>query len=211
MKNSIKLLAIDPSLTQSGWALFSLDSQSVLSYGVLAGMPASMPLTVRLEDLQKRIKEVFLRFNIGSSDYLICEGPAPISLNPASSIKVEQVRGIFETLGREKGVFVLNRVNPRTLQHELFGISGKQLPRAEVKAIARKTCCSYYPELFRESPKIEQDAVDAILIGTLAKARLLQHLKLGMSLDSLFEKQGSARRKSHGRGMRWSENALQRR
>lgn len=208
MNKSTKLLAIDPSLTQSGWAIFSLASQKILDFGVIKSVGTSSPLINRLVDLQEKILALLEKHFLCAEDFLICEGPAPITLNPSSSIKVEQVRGIFETLARDRGVKVLNRLNPRTVQNELLGIKGKQLPRKEVKSVARSVFSSFYPELVKANPKIEQDSVDAILIGTLAQARIVQNIKLGIPVEKIFEQIPYSGRKQFGRNMRWPESVV---
>ncbi len=207
-----RLLAIDPSLTQSGWAAFKIDSSDVESWGVIPSLSTSNPLNVRLLDLQEKISCLMSDFEMGVDDFLVCEGPAPITLNPSSSIKVEQVRGIFETIARQRGVKVLSRLNPRTVQHELLGMRGKQLPRAEVKRIARAVLNNIFPRINKNHSNIEQDAVDAILIGVLAHGRILRSIKSGIDPVLSFEKNSISRnsgRRSSGRGLNWPSNTFQ--
>lgn len=213
MSVSSRVIAIDPSLTQSGWAIFEAGKKNVHSWGVIKSLPANKPLSMRLKDIQTKISQLFINLEINKLDYLVCEGPAPISLNPASSIKVEQVRGIFEAVGRERGVTVLGRLNPRTIQSELLGISGKQIPRKEVKKIARAVLIQIFPKFANSGIKLEQDAVDAILIGILAEARISHSLKAGVDPVLSFEVVRSARslQNSRGRGLNWKELPLVRR
>jgi Holliday junction resolvasome RuvABC endonuclease subunit len=200
-----KILAVDPSLTQTGWALFEVGNTTVKSYGVIKGGSPKTPLTSRLANIQDCVSKLFMELSLNTNDYLVCEGPAPISLNPSSSIKVEQVRGIFETLGRVNGLNVLGRLNPRTVQSELLGVRGKQIPRKEVKILARSVVSKIFPDLFKEYNLIEQDIVDAMLIGILAQARISYALKSKQDPKISFEFVGLKNNfgRSGGRGLRW--------
>jgi hypothetical protein len=131
----------------------------------------------------------------------VCEGPAPVSLNPSSSIKVEQVRSMFETLARAFNILVPGRLNPRTVQSELLSLRGKQLPRNEVKQIAR----TVVNQLFKfEDKNISQDVIDAILIGVLARNKIIHSNKTGHTIFNLFEGGRGSTRNKNGRGLRWS-------
>lgn len=203
-----RLLGIDPSLTQSGWALFSLESEDPLEWGVLKPEEKTAPLSERLLSLHRSVEELFNHFKINHTDYLVCEGPAPVSLNPSSSIKVEQVRGIFEGIARTRGAIVPGRLNPRTLQSELLGLRGKQAPRDEVKRIARAVLAQMFSKrvsIGLDIATISQDAVDAILIGVLARSKIQYGLLSGAILSSLFEGGGS---RNSGRRLRWTEKNL---
>lgn len=124
------------------------------------------------------------RLQLGQGDYLICEGPAPLVKNPQSAIKVEGVRGIFETLARGFGVSVPGRVSPRTVQSELMGLRGKQLKRELVKESARTTVARLFGDLRAvkmiapdgaspgDKSRAAQDIVDALLIGAYAVKRI---------------------------------------
>jgi len=203
-----RLLGIDPSLTQSGWALFSLESDEPLEWGVLKPAEKTAPLSDRLLSLHRSVEDLFNQYKINSSDYLVCEGPAPVSLNPSSTIKVEQVRGIFEGIARTRGAIVPGRLNPRTLQSELLGLRGKQAPRDEVKRIARAVLAQMFSKrasMGIDITTISQDAVDAILIGVLARSKIQYGLLSGAVLPSLFEGGGS---RNSGRRLRWTEKNL---
>ena len=178
------LLAVDPSLTCSGWALFGLRSCQPEAVGFIRGLGASIPMSARMEKYQLDVAGLFERLRLGQGDYLICEGPAPLVKNPQSAIKVEGVRGMFETLARGFGLNVPGRVNPRTIQSELMGLRGKQLKREIVKESARITVSRLYGDLQRirmivpdgvspgEKTRAIQDIVDALLIGTYAVKRI---------------------------------------
>jgi len=199
----IKLIAIDPSLTQSGWSLFSLEKESPLAYGVIRPEPEKGFLGTRLLSLQNQIKLLFLEQELNSGDILVCEGPAPITLNPSSSIKVEQVRGIFEAIGRDMGLHVPGRVNPRTVQTELLGFQGKQRKREEVKEVARRVVKSLIG-VCPDKENMEQDVVDSILIGLISLSRVKRAQISGMDLVEIFSEKGmSAGRNGGGRGLRW--------
>lgn len=203
MINLKRVIAIDPSLTQSGWAVFDVHRQNATAWGVISSMPASIPLVDRLNDLQSKISKLFSDMGLSSNDFLVCEGPAPISLNPSSSIKVEQVRGIFETLARCNGVKVLSRLNPRTVQNEILGLKGKQLPRQEVKQVARQVLLQLYADRKSEFMNLQQDVIDALLIGTLAQSRISQSLKLGIDPVVFFSQSNISKGKKRGRGLSW--------
>ncbi|MFN8389750.1 MAG: hypothetical protein U0136_05620 [Bdellovibrionota bacterium] len=216
------LLAVDPSLTASGWVLFSLDDALPKAAGVISPPGSEQLLVQRFNFLQLAVTEVLRKLNLGTGDLLVCEGPAPLVRNPQSALKVEGVRGVFETVARSMGVQVPGRVNPRTVQSEILGMRGKQLARVTVKDWARRSAMQLYGSQLERIlasggngqgvRKIPQDIIDAALIGALAVARVQLALKSGASIDDVFAAQGSRRRswgsrKSSG----WTEAEVRKR
>jgi len=194
-----KLLAIDPSLTCSGWALFEIDSGCPVLFDIIRPPGTKLPLSDRYNWLQGEVAALLSRLELGERDYLCCEGPAPLVKNPESALRVERVRGVFEAVGRMRSVTVVSRLNPRTVQTELLGLHGKQLKREVVKEMARGVVQRLFAaELAKdpEAPKLSQDVVDALLIGALAVSRVQLHQKSGIALDLLFQP------KRNGRGGR---------
>jgi len=115
------VMAVDPSLTCSGWAIFDISSNSLQAVGKIKSLSASgHSLPERYEDLQRQVSQLFLHFNLGNSDVVICESETTM-IDPKAAFKVERVRGIFETLGRERGCIVPGRISPRTVQFEVGG------------------------------------------------------------------------------------------
>ena len=196
------LLAVDPSLTCSGWAFFSVSTGEIKAVGKIRGGAASIPLATRLSSLHIQIEQLIRHLNLNSQDALVCEAPTTMR-DPLNAIKVEQVRGIFEGIARSSGVAVPGRVNPRSVQHEVIGLRGKQAPRAEVKSAAVRVAHLLYAEKFlmlgisREEKDLNkhQDVVDAVLIGHLALQRLRAAEQSGLSREQLFATapQGSRR------------------
>jgi len=188
------LLAVDPSLTASGWALFEIKSSRLLAVGLINPPGADELLATRLRVLQQSVMTLIEKFGLGTKDFLVCEGPAPLVRNPQSALKVEGVRGIFETIARSQGILVPGRVNPRTVQSEILGMRGKQLARKAVKEWSRHTAYRLYEKPLRvlfESetdtlPKISQDIIDALLIGTLAMSRIQTCLRTSSSVELAF-------------------------
>lgn len=204
-KNKTRLLAIDPSLRQSGWALFYLEEDRPLAWGTIVAEQLKDPLPSRLDSIHSRVESLFVDLDLSPDDYLVCEGPAPVTLNPSGTIKVEQVRSMFETIARTNRLIVPGRLNPRTVQTELLGLRGRQLPRAEVKKIAE----SVVYQLFPMKEKIQsQDAIDAILIGVLARNKILHAHRTGAYAGSMFEGGAGKRVYRSGRGMRWSASSF---
>jgi hypothetical protein len=111
-------------------------------------------------------------------------------IDPKAAFKVERVRGIFETLGRQHGCSVPGRISPRTVQFEVMGLRGKQLQRSVVKQSALQTVQTLYADSLKafglSVVKSHQDIIDAILIGHLATSRLKNALKTGVSIESCF-------------------------
>ena len=210
------LLAIDPSLRSTGWVLFAADSGEPGCGGIIVPPGSKIPLAHRLDFLQEQVEALLARLELGPGDILICEGPAPLVHNPISALKVERVRGIFESVARMRGVSVPGRVNPRTVQTELLGMRGKQLAREEVKAWARETAARLYGERLEKlnlnpdgTPSVKpisQDIVDALLIGTLAISRIKICLQTGSELSTAFLPRGrsSSWGQKSGRGG-WTE------
>lgn len=205
--DSSRLLAIDPSLTASGWALYSLKGCRLLAAGVLRPPGPGIFLADRLALLQSSVEELLSHYKLGARDLLITEGPAPLVLNPQSSLKVERVRSIFEAVARSRSVNVPGRVNPRSVQTELMGMRGKQLDRVTVKSWARDTAQRLFgTEIFqaaeaanRELPesccdrkgavvrRLPQDIVDAALVGYYAVARIKLVHSLGLEIGCAFQ------------------------
>lgn len=184
---SSRLVSVDPSLTCSGWALFRLPVGELLAVGKMRSKPPPLPLPLRLKDLQEQVRFLFEQLNLGASDYLICEAPTTMR-DPRAALKVEQVRGIFESLARERLMQVPGRINPRTVQYEVMGLRGRQLTRGIVKEtavqIAHRTFSRQLSNIGFDPSLINlrrhQDIVDALLIGSLGVTRVLgsHHAKL---------------------------------
>lgn len=197
------LMAVDPSLTCSGWALLSIPEGEVLAVGKIKAAPPSVPMATRLERLQGAIKKVLSNLSLGELDVLVCEAPTTMK-DPHNAIKVEQVRGLFESTGRSRGVSVPGRVNPRSVQYEVMGLKGKQVARLEVKAAAVRTVQYLYaPALQRlgiEASdavlKKHQDIVDAMLIGRFAVLRIQGALDSRQPLEQVFDTQVKQQRSS---------------
>ncbi len=197
------LMAVDPSLTCSGWALLSIGEGEVLAVGKIKSAPPSIPLATRLERLQVAIKKVVADLTLGSLDVLVCEAPTTMK-DPHNAIKVEQVRGLFESTGRSCGVVVPGRVNSRSVQYEVMGLTGMQVTRLEVKAAAVRTAQYLYAPALRrlglgttgDELKRHQDIVDAMLIGRFAVLRIQGALDAQQPLETVFDTQSKQQRSS---------------
>ena len=211
LTDSARLLAIDPSLTASGWALYSIKGCRLIAAGVLKPPGPGIFLADRLSLLQTSVQELLEHYKFGPRDLLVTEGPAPLVLNPQSAMKVERVRSIFEAVARMRSVQVPGRVNPRSIQTELMGMRGKQLDRATVKTWARDTAQRLFgTEIFHAVEaanrefgetgeglfksrantlvrRLPQDIVDASLIGYYAVARLKLAAQLGLEISCAFQ------------------------
>lgn len=187
-----KLLSIDPSLTCTGWALFDIKSNEILSIGKIKSKKEGI-LSDRLLDFQNKAILLFNSLNLLENDILLCE-EATTMIDPRATIIVEQVRCIFEVLARERGVVVPGRINPRTVQYEIMGLKGSQIDRDSVKAIARETVKSLYLKVLTSmgfskekiDSKNNQDIIDAILIGTLGLTRIHSATTAQCEIASLF-------------------------
>jgi len=222
------LLAIDPSLTASGWVLFDFDNSIPLASGVLSPPGPKLSLAKRLDQLQQSVEDLLLELKVHGGDILICEGPAPLVLNPQSSLKVERVRSIFESVARSMNLTVPGRINPRTVQSELLGMRGPQLPRPVVKDCARKIAMQLYGDQLtslwskrRGAPKkkgterkqkIPQDIIDAVLIGALAITKIKLCIISGNDISDAFLPRNKNARHNTRRNAapRWTEEDLKR-
>ncbi len=221
------LLAVDPSLTASGWALFSLTTGLPLIWGVIRSDSPRVSLAQRMAKFQAEVEQLFDEQRVDNRDAVVCEGPAPLVLNPQSALKVEGIRGIFETVARSRGAVVPGRLNPRTVQSELLGMKGSQLPRQQVKEIARQTAEQLFGEnlralgenatigrasavnvvKFSSKTHLSQDIVDALLIGAVAISRLRFAASSGLPLEEAFAPRSRSRGFVGGgrRGTGWTE------
>ncbi len=198
----MRLMAIDPSLTCSGWALFNVEEGILRGVGKITSLPPSRGLPERLVALQQDVHQLLNGLNFGPNDYLVCEAPTTMR-DPKAVVKVEQVRGIFESLARLKGAQVPGRVNPRTVQHHMFGMRGAQVSRDQVKEHAIEAVRILYAdrlEVLNFSTDLShlrrhQDIVDAILIGHLAQSWIKSALMSGSPEWSFFE-EGMKRKRS---------------
>ena len=189
-----RLLAVDPSLTCSGWALFLIEGERLAAVGKIRALPPGIPMARRLKDLQAKVSQCLEELCLGEGDFLVCEAPTTMR-DPRAALLVEQVRGVFETLGRARAVEVPGRVNPRTVHREVMGLKGPQLPRLAVKGIAQHMVDALYrSDLKKMGFPIEggalakhQDVFDAILLGNVALTRLRSARGAGMDADEVFD------------------------
>ena len=189
-----RLLAIDPSLTCSGWAFFRVADSQLLAVGKIKSLPPSQPLANRLLRLQAHVEQLYSDLAATTTDYLVCEA-ATTMRDPNATLKVEQVRGIFEVVARQHGLSVPGRINPRSVQFELLGLVGHQQGRAAVKDAALNFAHRLYAASLQSlglptdlgQLKRNQDIVDAILIGHLATSRLRTAFSAGMRVEEYFE------------------------
>ena len=214
------LFAVDPSLTASGWAAFSLESAKPFAVGVLKPPGPSVSLERRIRVLQDSVEQLFEDLSLEKGDFLVCEGPAPLLHNAMSVMKMERVRGVFETVARSRGVCVPGRLNPRTVQTELLGLKGKQLTRSEVKQSAREVVEKLFAAEFakmefvgsskpKKNSRLQQDIVDALLIGALAVSRTQFSVRSGIEVEEVFAPRAkSLSPRSPSRAARWSESDL---
>lgn len=203
-----RLIAIDPSLTCTGWALFSLADGVLRGVGNIKALPPATPMAERLERLQARVAELFDNLAIGSRDILVCESQTSM-IDPKAAIKVEQVRGIFEVLARQREALVPGRMNPRSVQRELLNFRGVQQKRYDVKMAAAKVVkglCEKELKSLGFEPSIKnlikhQDIADAILVGRLSVSRV-QGAKLAKAkvADMFVEKTANKDRRYKGWG-----------
>ncbi|MDC0357715.1 hypothetical protein OAO01_02790 [Oligoflexia bacterium] len=195
-----RLLAVDPSLTCTGWALFSVQTEELLAVGKIRSMAARYALASRLEDLQRKIAQVLEELNLSYNDVLVCESQTTMR-DPRAAFLVEQVRGIFETLARARSVTVPGRINPRSVQYEVMGLKGKQVSRTMVKDTALTIVQTVYGEALQqmgfdfESAKLgkQQDIVDAILVGALGLTKISSATSAQVALAEVFEEKRSKR------------------
>lgn len=187
------LLAVDPSLTCSGWALFRVIDCAIIGVGNIRSLSTEYLLPDRLKDLQGKIQQTLERCDIGGADVVVCEMPTTMR-DPLAATKVEQVRGIFEVLSRLRGAQVPGRLNPRSIHHELLGMCGAQRSRALVKAAAVEVARSLFAQQLAAigfdatGPNLRrnQDIVDALLLGHLAVTRIRSAVLAGARISDLF-------------------------
>lgn len=193
-----RLLAVDPSLTCSGWALFRIPPPgrgegSLLAVGKIRSLSPAVPLPLRYLDLQQKVTKVYDSLQLAANDVLICESPTTMR-DPRAAMKVEQVRGIFETVARGLNLSVPGRIHPRSVQQEIMGLRGKQLSRAIVKDTAVQIVKTVYGksleaigfEADEANLSKNQDIVDAILIGALALTRIEGAQRGGVPPEEVF-------------------------
>lgn len=218
------ILAIDPSLTCSGWALFDYESERLLGVGKIRSLPPSEGLANRLSDIQIRVEKLVGTLGLGHNDVLITEGETSI-LNPHGAFKVERVRSIFEAVARNLNIEVPGRINPRSLQSELLGLRGAQAKREIVKKVACETVKSLFATQLSQlgfqadldKLSVHQDIVDAILIGVFAHSKIRYAIQMNQTIESAFEISKSKRRKTRfdwGKGesnsFGWTEKEIRR-
>ena len=187
------LVSIDPSLSCSGWALFAVDRQELVAVGKIRSLPSEVALASRFSDLQAKITEMFRTLDLNNQDILICEAPTTMR-DPKAAFKVEQVRGIFETIARTKGLAVPGRLNPRSVQYEVLGLKGRQLSRIVVKQAATTAVQAIFGDQLKKlgflcdlsNLKKHQDIVDAILVGNLALSRIIAAQVSSIPVEEIF-------------------------
>lgn len=190
----MRLLAIDPSITCTGWALFSVTSEKLIGVGKIKPLPAKHTLSTRFNELNQQINSLFDQLKLSIDDILICEAATSIK-DPSAAFKVEQVRAAFETLARERQASVPGRIHPRTVHYEALGLKGKQLPREEIKAMACNAVHTIFEAELKKLSfdcsaahlKKNQDIIDALLIGYIALSKIRSAKAIDMKLDLYFD------------------------
>jgi Holliday junction resolvasome RuvABC endonuclease subunit len=185
-----RMFAVDPSLVCSGWALFSVPESRLVAVGKIKAKAASYTMAERLLCIQRDVDHLFSKLQLGGDDVLVCEAPTAMQ-DPHNVIKVEQVRGLFEVLARQRGAEVPGRINPRSVQFEVMGLRGKQVSRTLVKDVAVRTAVALYPQelaglglpVDEEKLRKYQDIVDAILVGRFALLRLQEAMRGERALE----------------------------
>ena len=145
-------------------------------------------------DFQRRVKEVLNSISIKTGDFLVCEA-ATTMIDPRAIIILEQIRGMFETLAREREVIVPGRINPRSVQFEILGMKGSPISRVKVKDVAVHGVACLYGDALKKlgfdisvkNLKKNQDIVDALLVGRLALTRIQSALQANMPVENIFE------------------------
>jgi len=194
--NHKRLLAIDPSLICSGWAFYTVSTGELLGVGNVRTLGTDCPLSKRLGVLQERVQSLYKTLDLDTNDVLICEDVTSV-LDPSATSKLEQVRGIFETLARHFKVLVPGRVHPRSVQFEVLGLYGKQLNRKLVKESAVDVAIRLFSKHLAQigfdpsskNLKRNQDIVDALLIGSLGLTRIKQAMQVNIGIEEFFDKQ----------------------
>ncbi len=151
-------------------------------------------------DLQQRITDLYSLLRLGDADVLVAEAPTTMR-DPRAAIKVEQVRTIFETIGRGRGLLVPGRLNPRSIHHELLGLRGRQRPRAEVKEMAVQVVSRLFTDDLAainfgsdvDHLRKHQDIVDALLLGYLGMARVRSAVQTGSAVSEQFKSRAEKR------------------
>ena len=179
-----------------------------LAAGKVKSDPPSMLLAERFRRLQRRIESLFDTLGLGGQDVLVCEGATSMK-DPHNAMKVEHVRSIFETLGRSRATCVPGRINPRSVQHEIMGLYGKQIPRQEVKFAAVQTALALFAkdlqrlglisEVDGEDLGQHQDVVDALLVGQFAMTRIEAARDGSLPLEEVFQESKVGSRNSSWR------------
>lgn len=172
-----RVLAIDPSLISSGWALFKTSPRRCLAFGTIRTQKVKC-LESRLKSIQTQVNDLYTSINLSASDLVLVEDATKF-IDPLNLIKVERVRAVFEVLARSSGIET-KRIHARTIQRFVMGLTGRQLKREIVKACARQTAWALYrSELMQidgiktvEDMKRCQDIVDALLIGHYATSQI---------------------------------------
>jgi Holliday junction resolvasome RuvABC endonuclease subunit len=174
-----------------------------VAVGKIKSDSPAMSLSLRFKRLQARVSTLLDKIGLGDQDVLVCEAPTTMK-DPHNAIKVEQVRGLFEAEARSRGALVPGRVNPRSVQYEVMGLTGAQVERAQVKRAAVTTALYLFAPRLEElgfvandaALKRHQDVIDALLIGRLALLRIQAAAGSGQPLESSFEIQRAQSRRS---------------
>lgn len=187
------LLAVDPSLRSSGWALFKINGGGLLGVGKITCLPTKYTLSDRYKDVQEKVVNLYSKIDLGASDIIVCESQTTMR-DPKAAFKVEHVRSVFEVIGRQRYVSIPGRINPRSIHSELLGLTGKQAKRVEVKYSATKFAWGLFSEAFQSLGVVadesglarHQDIVDAVLLGHLGCLWINRAKLVGAELSEVF-------------------------
>ncbi len=186
----VRMLAVDPSLTSSGWALF--EGAKLIGVGHIKTKVG--PIAPRLESIQSSVTELLTKCGLNADSVVVCED-ATTMVDPSSALKLEQVRGIFECCARALGATVPGRINPRSVQSALLGMRGSQVKREAVKAAAVEVVRYHYSAMLQQLNfptsiahlTKHQDICDAVLVGHMALLRMEEARRLTVPLWEVFE------------------------
>lgn len=160
-----KVFSVDPSVSSLGWAIMQVSGRLV-DAGVLK-YSSKNSICERIQFILREVNDLIQYYKLGPTDYCVLESSAGI-INPRSFLALERVRSSVEALAIIKGLRVIGRINPRSLQSKMLGLK-KMEKRDFVKSAIRSFVIQEFRSFFDgnrlDISRVEQDLFDAVILA----------------------------------------------
>jgi len=152
----MKLLTIDASTSQTGWALY--DDGNLVEYGAIIPPKDMNDYVDKIELMADTLEILIDQFDV---DKILLEEPAYMRVNINTSFKLRELFALIRKVGRDSlGKENFMTVNPKVWKSKML--------TAKKSVDQKKECVGLVNELFKIKLS-SNDIADAIMIGEYYK------------------------------------------